>query len=357
MKKMVRFLCLLLVLAVMIPAGSVAAEEERTVYIPARIAGLRWPALPSYPGLSVRVESVGLYGNVFDPQNPCPIRPAEDADIELRFSGRPDWAGVNWSDGYENLVLDDEGNALTSMTNHALQPGFRANSGCDPVTGKLLWYDLKEEYAFTAGRGPVTVWYSYTGATLMVEYTVQEDYFETGIDGTVTVIRYEPGYYQEDEEGDGYYGFISSVRAAYPAGSGITGVEAKYRNDTKQALYSYSVTYEAGEGQEYRITYSPENALILEDHAGAGTRYYRVGNTGPSVNLEKDYNVPAFADLYLRRLTADEPIYGEYLVDGVLTGISGSGDKLGQWFTPEHGRKLKRDGLRPCTSFMSPRVQ
>ena len=38
----------------------------------------------------------------------------EDATIYLQFSRKPDWAGVLWWEGWENLDVDDEGYAETA---------------------------------------------------------------------------------------------------------------------------------------------------------------------------------------------------------------------------------------------------
>ena len=63
--------------------------------------------------------------------------------------------------------------------------------------------------------------------------------------------------------------------------------------------------------------------------------------------------IPAW---YMHHYEADEPIYGEYTAGG-KTYVSGSGDWLDTWYEKEHGRQLRKKGLRKVTSFPSPRVR
>ena len=338
--------------------------EEISVFIPGKLSELGLPDMPEYFTLKTETESIGTYGNKDKPDNPCPVLPVEDAEIRLSFSKKPDWAAAVWMDGWENLDVDESGYAETSMEGRRAQPGLEARSGpIDPSTGKPEWrWNDKGDYAFMAGLGPVTCQFGRDGSVQYVEYTAGEDYYRTGMTGAVTVIRWKPISIKNfSERNDIKYEttttqwVVVSVTASYPAGNPITGVRAEYRSDKKNTLGSYDITYAVSDHETYAITYAPDTATILEEHNYK--LFYPVNPHLPSkIFYTNDPNtweeIPA---RYMHHYEADEPIYGEYTADGV-TYVSGSGDWLDTWYETEHGRQLKKKGLRKVTSFPSPRV-
>ena len=150
---------------------------------------------------------------------------------------------------------------------------------------------------------------------------------------------------------------VTSVTATYSAGNPITKVKAEYRNDRKNTLSSYEITYAVNENETYAITYMPNTATIFEEH-NYGLFLPDNSNLPSTFFYTNDPNTweeyPSGA--YWHHYTEDEPIYGEYTVNGV-TYVSGSGSNLNKWYTVGHGTLLKRNGLRGVTSFPSPRVK
>ena len=322
--------------------------------------------MPDYVTLKTETDGVATYGDEENPDNPCPVLQEEDGEIRLYFSQRPDWASVIWMDRWENLDVDEDGTAVTGMENHNAQPGIWATSGPEnPATGKPEWrWNDGGDYAFMAGLDQVTCQYGRKGKVNYVEYTVDEDYFKTGMKGASTVIRWEPvsikNYSEENYvkyETTTTVWYVSSVTATYPAGNNIAGVKADYRNDKKNTLSSYVITYAVSENETYAVKYMPSTTTIVEEHNYG--LFLPVESWLPStIDYTNDPNtweeVPS--GWYLHHYTADEPIYGEYSVNG-KTYVSGSGSNLNKWYTEGHGSELKKSGLRGVTSFPSPRVK
>ncbi len=376
---------MLLALFIIICLTDAVIAENMTVYIPNRVSRLGLPEMPDYVTLKTRTESAPMTdkkgnevfqleakededGNKFvdyrldDHGNKIPVHGiVEDAVISLQFSRKPNWAGVLWWEGWENLDVDEEGYAETSMEDHIVQPGiWEGSSPINMVTEKPEYSD----YAFMAGFGPLTCEYGRRGTVNYVEYTVEEDYFRTGMEGASTVIRWEPEHiknYSEENyvkyETTTTVWYVSSVTATYPAGNYITGIQADYRNDRKNTLSSYTITYTVSDKESYTITYMPNTATIFEEH---NYGLFLPDNsllpstifTNNDPNTWEEYPTGA----YYHHYEADEPIYGEYTVSG-RKYVSGSGSNLNKWYGEGHGTELKKKGLREVTSFTSPRVE
>ena len=217
MKRFIRILSVSLAAILLLSVAGVSfAAKDTPVYIPGRVAKLGLPDMPDYLTLKTKTERAVMkdrQGNkiyqtetwsvngveVTFPKydyngNPIPVYGiVDDAKIELQFSDKPDWAGVIWADGYETLSLDESGYAATSMEGHRLQPGINVvKSYCDPMTGRVLKKLDDGDYAYLAGKDNVTVQYGRSGKVNYVEYTVDQDFFRTGMEGASTVIRWEP---------------------------------------------------------------------------------------------------------------------------------------------------------------------
>lgn len=387
MKKVHNLLFIMMIISIMNCQGCAceAISENTMIFIPDQCIKLKLPEMPDFITLKTRTESVpmtDLDGNTFyqvekkkdengetfidfrydDAGNRIPVHGiVEDAIISLQYSKKPDWASVIWWDGWENLDVNQEGYAETTMEGHKYQPGiWEGSSPINIVTEKPEWSD----YAFMAGVGPVTCEYGRRGTVNYVEYTVEQDYFKTGMEGAVTVIRWEPVSIKNTSE-ENYVKyettttvwFVTSVTATYPAGNPITKVKAEYRNDKKNTLSSYEITYAVNENESYAITYMPNTATIFEEH-NYGLFLPDKSDLPSTIFYTNDPNTweeyPSGA--YWHHYTEDEPIYGEYTVNGV-TYVSGSGSNLNKWYTAGHGTLLKRNGLRGVTSFTSPRVR
>ena len=361
MKKIARIVSVALAVMMVLSLSAVSlAEDEATVYIPNKISKLNLPDRPAYIiSLKTHTESAPMVDQFGNPimSTYCRDRythalvqatgTVEDAMIELQFSKKPDWAGVIWAEGFENLEVDDNGYAVTSMEGHMRQPGT------------YVWYDdagVKHtggDYAFMAGKGPVSVQYGRNGHINYVDYTVEEDFFKTGIEGCSTVIRYEPVTIMGDSDPAAkiHMWYVSTVTATYPAGNKIVGVSATYRNDEKNKLASYTISFATSETEVYKITYSPNSVSMYEDVSGWPKYYFPVTSNQASLRPSKQL-APGIA---IHTYYADTPIYGEYYKNGELKAITGSGDRIDEWFKPGHGSRVK--GLKPLSSFKSIRVK
>ena len=145
--------------------------------------------------------------------------------------------------------------------------------------------------------------------------------------------------------------FVASVSTTYPEGSRVAGARADYRNDEKNTLAAYRISY-AGETQDiYEITYAPATASVLEDHVTG--IYYPVADMAPSMDIA------VIGDLYVHHYTADEAIGGTHYstrqswMDGTADAVSGSGEQLNRWYRAGHGREIK--GLKRLSAFPSVR--
>ena len=197
MKQYARILSALLIVAMLIPVTCVAEINAPAIYIPKKVGRLHLPDMTDLYGepldiiqLKTVTESIPSYEDEFD-TDPCPVLPVANARIDLYFSEQPDWAAVNWENGWEYLDVDENGHAVTSMAGHRRQPGTHIETVLDVKTGKYRNVAIGDE-AFSAGKGPVTVYYRRSGKPYRVEYVVEEDdYFKTDMDGAVTVVTYD----------------------------------------------------------------------------------------------------------------------------------------------------------------------
>ncbi len=248
-------LALLLLLA--IPAGAFA--ETVSVRIPSKLGNLSLPEMPDPLQLYTWTDSVATYGNKQDPKDPCPILAVNDAIMHLQFSEQPDFAVASWYMGNENISVGADGYAELSTEGRRVQAGFT----WDGVTKEKDWF-------IKAGKDGVTAGYTNSGKVRFIEYTVDGDFFDTGIEGAQTTFRFEPvtidgDYYvynpqtkkMENQKGkvrdasseDGwkhwYYTnwYIPTITVVYPAGSGLTKIVAEYWNTEKAALKKFAVQY------------------------------------------------------------------------------------------------------------------
>ncbi len=218
MKRFIRILSVSLAAMLLLSVAGVSfAAKDTPVYIPGKVAKLGLPDMPDYLTLKTKTERAvmknsrgekiyqtetwSVNGNVvtfpkYDYNgNPIPLYGiVDDAKIELQFSEKPDWAGVVWMDGYETLELDESGYAATSMEGHRMQPGISiVKSSSNWKTGDTEVYEHDGgDYAYLAGKDNVTVQYGRSGKVNYVEYTVDQDFFRTGMEGASTTIRWEP---------------------------------------------------------------------------------------------------------------------------------------------------------------------
>lgn len=357
MKKITRILSVALVAMMVLSLSAVALADDTTVYIPNRLGKLGVDYVIDdfqFPTLKVKMSSTVALGD------PCPIVAGDEADYLLYFSEKPDWAGAVVSSldgGWLSLDVDDTGFATIEGPLH-LQPGMWSAGEWEytPEGVDEIWHVTGGDYPYYAGKDygdySVDVSYYRNGGAYKVVVTLKDsaDFFRTGYEGGTMKITFEKVTVKStsNPRKDRYdtYWFISQVSAVYPEGNYIIGVDAAYRNDAKQNLASYRISYAVSEKEIYKITYAPNTTTINE-----GTYPYTViSSTIPSTKP------------YIHHYTADEAIYGVFYKsradweNDTKTAISGSGNKLNKWYKPGHGAQV-RNIKKGTTSFKSPRVK
>lgn len=359
MKNTIRILSVALVAMMVLSLSAIALADDTTVYIPARLGKLGVDYVIDdfqFPTLKVKMSSKVAMGD------PCPYLAGDEADYRLYFSEKPDWAGAVVSSldgGWINLDVDDSGYAVIEGPLH-LQPGMWSAGEWEYTADGVntLWHVTGGDYPYYAGKDygdySVNVSYYRNGKAYKVVVTLKDsaDFFRTGMEGGVMSITFECVNVQLDSvkpngdlaSTDVWY--ISQVSANYPDGNYIIGVEADYRNDRKANLCSYRIIYAVSEKEIYKITYSPNTTTIDE----STYPYTVISPMVPSIRP------------YIHHYTADDAIYGEFFKsradweNNTKTAVSGSGNKLGKWYAPGHGKQV-RTVKKSTTSFKSPRVK
>ena len=340
MKKIIRILSVALVAAMVLSMSAISLADATSVYIPKKGTKAGFPDMPEYFTLKTK---------------------SNDEIIKLQFSEKPDWAGVNWGSPdweWEQLVIDDSGYAELDREGHVNSPGKYAwtkkGYTCDPKTGKLVdkngnpapsWAHGtgdKNVTCYNAGKGNVEVGYKNNGVEITyVTLTVEEDFYQTGMEGAVTKITWTPvflnnpcywadvedviaglidadcnignyNYVMWDQYSDELVWFVSKVETTYPEGNYITRIVSTRRNDKTNSLDSYTIDYATSENVVYRISYDEDDSVVG----------------------------------------------GEYRVNGTTKLTSGSGKYASKWFGDRsQGRASKLPGLKSAYSFKSPRIK
>ena len=155
--------------------------------------------------------------------------------------------------------------------------------------------------------------------------------------------------------------YIAQVRTYFPKGNYIRKIVANYRNDAPHTLIDYLITYQVSDKEKYTVRYAASTVTMLETH----TTTTVAGITFPKITFSKVDGQYASRKLsptqYLHHYTKDQILEGWYDRDDLPTLKSGSGDNLNKWYLWEYwsGKvtQYKRGGLKPVTSFRSPRVE
>lgn len=252
---------------------------------------------------------------------PTAFTPRNDKYVEKHFQG----------EGYDDFVVTP---AKFTTDDGEYWIMYFGNGGDYP-------YTAGKDY----GNYNVTVKYHRDGSAYEVAVSLKDtDLFETGIDGAVTTITFklvnveldsyrklylaeldEDGDIVLDENGrpvwqrkvtpnnkfvkttrdpktgeiikvtyqdidwDAYdlsntdMWYVASVSAAYPVGNPIVGVEADYRNDAKNNLSQYKITYPVNDTDVVRITYKPNNTAVFGEYL-KNDSVYAVSGSGNNLN-------------------------------------------------------------------------
>ena len=110
----------------------------------------------------------------------------------------------------------------------------------------------KPNRAYTLTTGEYAVDYTRAGVPNFAARTMKgKDFFETGLDGAVSVVKWEIGKKKNH---------IRSIQTTYPEGNDIASIRLDYPRSGN--YYHYTVTYNAGEGEQYIVTYSAKDEMI-----------------------------------------------------------------------------------------------
>ena len=201
------------------------------------------------------------------------------------------------------------------------------------------------------------------------------DPFQTGYEGAHTVLYRESVKVPVKPRGTTTLEYVSKVVVTYPAGNYIRKVVAEYRNDKKNTLSKYMITYQVSDKEFYTITYAAQTNSVLEFHydgaLGREIEYEDLPDNTPAQTIFKnkdiyDANTGALlysnAAMYVHHYTQDQILEGVYK-NGGLTLKNGVGKYFGSatWFNWDAATgkvvKSKMKGLKKLSSFVSPRVE
>ena len=270
------FAGLLVLLACVLPFDSMAAGSVR---IPASVYRLNIPEMPEPVPLTTYAQNNGrkAYGAYLD------------GDYSLYFEDDVDFAAVDWVNELEEVEPDKNGKAVTNKEDHSWQ-----------------------QRAVIARKDGVTTSYTNSGIPRSIWITNHEDYFASGQPEAWTTI-----YWRSEkiltECGDYLMTwYVGNITVSYPYGEEIRSISVDYRNNKKNTLYGYTITYAVSDTEVYTIRYDD----------------------------------------------CDRPIRA-YYNDGVRTLKYACDPERGKWIwaDPETGREVRRLKLRKPDSFDSPRVR
>ncbi len=275
-------------------------------------------------------------------------------------------------------------------------------------------HTVSGDNAYVATKGNVTATYDRGGKVIEIVLKTNEDYFKTGMEGAEAEITFT--YFKQHVLRDkaknkwgydsGYY--VSSVAVNYPAGNYIARVQTDWRNDENNTLASYRITYATSDKEKYEIIYAPATGSVLQspvvdlttgetiDTNFRTSFKQRVGYDLNGNPIYETVTIPANApdkkidwyydgytqtptgtqgtvyvkDAYIIHHDKDE-VLGGFYYRGKTILSAGSGKNLKKWYkwngTTEvngvirnnNGKQYSNSkyGLKPCTSFPSPRVE
>ena len=207
---------LLALLLCVLPLSSLAAGSVR---IPVSTRRLNIPEMPEPVPLSTYAENDGKLAYL-------------DGDYSLFFGGAVDFAAVDWVNELEEVETDEDGTAVTSKEDHAWQ-----------------------QRAVIARKDGVTTSYTNAGVPRAIWITGQEDYFASGQQGAWSTVYWRSEKIKSDCGGYIMTWYIGNVTVSYPYGEEIRSISADFRNNKKNTLYGYTITYAVSDTEIYSIRY------------------------------------------------------------------------------------------------------
>ena len=218
MKHSFRKVCAAL-LAVLIFTPRLSALAAEPVRIPSSVYRLNVPDRPDSVELSTYAENDGVLAYL-------------DGDYSLFFAQAVDFAAVDWVDGLEIIELDADNSAVTSKEGHKWQ-----------------------QHAVIARVDGVTTSYTNAGVPRAVWTTSQEDLFSTGMEDAWTTIYWRSEIIKSSCGGYIMTWYIGNITVSYPYGEEIRSISVDYRNNKRNTLYGYTITYAVSDNEVYSIRY------------------------------------------------------------------------------------------------------
>ena len=206
-----------------LPAASLAAE---TVRIPASANRLAIPERPEPVPLSTYAENDGHLAYL-------------DGDYTLYFDGMMDFAAVDWVDELEEVEVDENGVAVTNKEGHRYQ-----------------------QNGVIARRDGVSTSYTNSGKPLATWITNHEDYFASGQEDAWTTVYWRCTEVKTECGGVVPTWFLGNITVSYPYGEEIRSVSVDYRNNRKNSLYGYTVTFAVSDTELYSIRYDEYDRVV-----------------------------------------------------------------------------------------------
>ena len=150
-------------------------------------------------------------------------------------------SGADYSDEYKTTVYSVDGYNTVRDGGYAYVYNVRYG-----------YSDGSPNRAYSLVTGEYVVDYTRAGVPNYASRTIQgKDFFETGIEGAVSTVRWEIGKKANH---------ILSIKTVYPEGSDIASISVSFTRGN--IYYHYTVTYNAGEGEQYVVTYSAKDQMI-----------------------------------------------------------------------------------------------
>ncbi len=264
---------LLVLLACALPFSAAAADSVR---IPASVRRLNIPEMPEPVPLTTYAQNNGKKAYL-------------DGDYSLYFEDTVDFAAVDWVNELEEVETDKNGKAVTNKEDHSWQ-----------------------QRGVVARKDGVTTSYTNSGVPRAIWITNQEDYFASGQKDAWTTIYWRSEKIKSECGDYLTTWYVGNITVSYPYGEEIRSISVDYRNNKKNTLYGYTITYAVSDTEVYSIRYDDCDRVVRA--------YYNNG----SVTLKY----------------ACDPLRGKWI-----------------WTDVETGREARRIKLRQPDSFESPRVR
>ena len=214
---------LLVLLACALPFSATAADSVR---IPASALRLNIPDMPEPVPLSTYAQNNEKWAYL-------------DGDYSLYFEDDVDFAAVDWVNELETVEPNQKGVAVTSKEDHEWQ-----------------------QRSVVARKDGVTTSYTNAGVPRAVWITNHEDYFQSGQADAWTTIYWRSEKIKTECGDYLMTWYVGNITVSYPYGEEIRSISVDYRNNKKNTLYGYTITYAVSDTEVYSIRYDDCDRVV-----------------------------------------------------------------------------------------------